>query len=135
LTLSQTAPLSGALIVTTPQEISLTVAQRGLAMFRQVRVPVLGVIENMSYFVGADGRRYDLFGRGGGRKLAETSGVTYLGEIPIDPRVSECGDTGDPIVHKYPDTPAARAYQELAGRVREELQNAGTPPELPGLQL
>src|SRR5215471_2089326 len=113
LTLTQTAPLSGAVIVTMPQEVSLIDARKGLEMFRQVRVPLLGIIENMSYFVGEDGKRYEPFRHGGGRKLAAEAGVPFLGEIPIDSRVSECGDQGDPIVHKYPDSPVGKAYQQL----------------------
>src|SRR5205807_9271846 len=92
LTLTQTAPLSGAVIVTTPQEVSLIDARKGLEMFRQVRVPVLGIVENMSYFEGEDGKRVPIFGQGGGLKLAGEAGVPFLGEIPIDPRVAECGD-------------------------------------------
>src|SRR5262249_26482922 len=105
LTLTQTAPLSGAVIVTTPQEVSLIDARKGLEMFRQVRVPVLGIVENMSGFIGDDGKRYEIFGAGGGRKLAQEARVPFLGEIPIDPRVAQCGDAGDPIVHKFPDSP------------------------------
>jgi ATP-binding protein involved in chromosome partitioning len=135
LTLTQTAPLSGAVIVTTPQEVSLIDARKGLEMFRQVRVPVLGIVENMSFFVGEDGKRYDIFRHGGGRKLATAAGVAFLGEIPIDPRVAECGDVGDPIVHKYPDSPVARAYQALAQSVAQQLRQLGEQPELPGLQL
>jgi ATP-binding protein involved in chromosome partitioning len=135
LTVSQTAPLSGALIVTMPQDVSLTVARRGLEMFRQVRVRVLGVVENMSYFIGEDGKQYRLFGQGGGQKLASAAAVPFLGEIPIDPRVAECGDQGEPIVHKYPDSPVARAYQALAARVIDELHKSGPEPELPGLEL
>ena len=135
LTLTQTAPLSGAIIVTTPQEVSLIDARKGLEMFRQVRVPVLGMVENMSYFIGDDGKRYDIFRHGGGRKLATNAGVPFLGEIPIDPRVAECGDVGDPIVHKYPDSQVAQAYVKLAGIVMEELQKAGEQEELPGLEL
>src|SRR5437588_7677869 len=114
LTLTQTAPLSGAVIVTTPQYVSLIDARKGLEMFRQVRVPVLGIVENMSYFVGEDGKRYEIFRHGGGQKLAAEAGVPFLGEIPIDPRVAESGDSGDPIVHKYPDSPVAAAYRALA---------------------
>src|SRR5215472_9428594 len=122
LTLTQTAPLSGAIIVTTPQEVSLIDARKGLEMFRQVRVPLLGIVENMSYFIGADGKRYEIFRHGGGRKLAAAAGVPFLGEIPIDPRVAECGDTGDPIVHKYPDSPIAKAYVALAETITRELE-------------
>jgi ATP-binding protein involved in chromosome partitioning len=135
LTLTQAAPLSGAVIVTTPQEVSLIDARKGLEMFRQVHVPVLGIIENMSYFVGDDGKRYDIFRHGGGRKLAGDAGVAFLGEIPIDPRVVECGDTGDPIVHKHPDSAVATSYLALATTVAQELARGHAPPELPGLQL
>jgi ATP-binding protein involved in chromosome partitioning len=133
LTLTQAVPLSGAVIVTTPQEVSLIDARKGLEMFRQVRVPVLGIVENMSYFTGDDGKRYDIFRHGGGRKLAAEAGVPFLGEIPIDPRVAECGDAGEPIVQKHPESPIARSYQELAKTVQKELENQGTPPELPSL--
>jgi ATP-binding protein involved in chromosome partitioning len=135
LTLTQHAPLTGAIIVTTPQDVSLVDARKGLEMFREVRVPVLGIVENMSYFVGDDGKRYDIFRHGGGRKLAAEAGVPFLGEIPIDPRVAECGDTGDPIVHKVPDSPVAKTYLGLATIVSKELAKIGAQPELPGLQL
>ncbi len=135
LTLSQTVALAGAVIITMPQEVSLTVARRGLEMFRQVRVPVLGIVENMSYFLAEDGKRYEIFRHGGGRKLASEAGVPFLGELPIDPRVAECGDSGDPIVHKYPDSPVAKAYLALATTVKQQLVNIDKPPELPSLQL
>jgi ATP-binding protein involved in chromosome partitioning len=136
LTLTQSAPLSGAVIVTTPQEVSLIDARKGLEMFRQVRVPILGIVENMSYFTGDDGKRYEIFRTGGGgRKLAQEAEVPYLGEIPIDPRVAECGDHGDPIVHKYPDAPVAKRYVELATTVSAELAKIGPQDQLPGLQL
>src|SRR5262249_569426 len=92
LTLTQTAPLSGAALVTTGEDVSRIDGRKGVEMFRQVRVPVLGIVENMSYFIGEDGRRYDIFRHGGGRKLAAEAGVAFLAEIPIDPRVAECGD-------------------------------------------
>jgi ATP-binding protein involved in chromosome partitioning len=135
LTLTQTAPLSGAVIVTTPQEVSLIDARKGLEMFRQVRVPVLGIVENMSYFVGQDGKRYEIFRHGGGQKLAAAAGVPFLGEISIDPRVAECGDQGDPIVHKYPDSEVGKAYLALATTVAQQLQQAGPQGQLPTLQL
>src|SRR5437763_1082211 len=124
LTMTQTVRLSGAVIVTTPQDVSLIDARKGLEMFRQVRVPVLGIVENMSYFIGDDGKRYEIFRHGGGQKLAQEAGVPFLGDVPIDPRVAECGDQGDPIVHKYPDSPAGKAYEALAGTVVRELQQA-----------
>lgn len=136
LTLTQTAPLSGAVIVTMPQEVSLIDARKGLEMFRQVRVPILGIVENMSYFVGKDGQRYDIFRHGGGgRKLAQEADVPYLGDIPIDPQVAECGDTGDPIVHKHPQAEISKIYLALANTVMTELNKVGQQPELPGLQL
>jgi ATP-binding protein involved in chromosome partitioning len=135
LTLTQTAPLSGAVIVTTPQDVSLIDARKGLEMFRQVRVPVLGIVENMSYFVGDDGKRYDIFRHGGGQKLAAEAGVPFLGELPIDPRVAECGDAGEPIVHKYPDTPVAQAYRTLAAAVVSELAKSSQQPDLPEAQV
>jgi ATP-binding protein involved in chromosome partitioning len=135
LSLSQSAPLAGALTVVTPQDVSSEVARRGMEMFRQVRVPLLGVVENMSYFIGDDGKRYALFGKGGGQKLAKEMGVPFLGEIPIDPRVAACGDAGDPIVHKHPDSPVAKAYLALATSLSQELAKSPTPEELPGLKL
>jgi ATP-binding protein involved in chromosome partitioning len=135
LTLTQTAPLSGAIIVTTPQDVALIDARKGLEMFRQVRVPVLGIVENMSYFQGEDGKRVNLFGHGGGQKLANEAGVPFLGEIPIDPRVAECGDQGEPIVHKYPDSAVAKAYLALATTACEQLQRTSQGPELPQVQL
>jgi ATP-binding protein involved in chromosome partitioning len=135
LTLTQTAPLSGAVIVTTPQDVALIDARKGLEMFRQVRVPVLGIVENMSYFEGEDGKRINLFGHGGGRKLANEAGVPFLGEIPIDPRVAECGDHGEPIVRKYPDSGVAKAYRALAATVAEQLKQIDKGPELPEVEL
>lgn len=134
LTLTQAVPLSGAVIVTTPQEVSLVDARKGLEMFRQVRVPVLGIIENMSYFIGEDGKRYEIFRHGGGRKLAAEAQVPFLGELPIDPRVAECGDEGEPIVSRFPDSPVGQAYARLAGIVKDELARQSSLPELPTLQ-
>jgi ATP-binding protein involved in chromosome partitioning len=135
LTLSQHAPLTGAIIVTTPQDVSLVDARKGLAMFEEVRVPVVGIVENMSYFVGDDGKRYEIFRHGGGRKLAETAGVPFLGEIPIDPRVAACGDEGEPIVSKHPDSPVSRAYAELVTTVRAQLDKLSADTPLPEVQL
>src|SRR5262249_34687510 len=128
LTLTQHAPLNGAVIVTTPQDVSLVDARKGLEMFREVRVPGLGIVENMSYFVGEDGKRYEIFRHGGGKKLAETAKVPFLGEIPIDPRVAECGDQGEPIVQRHPDSPVSRAYLALAETVKGELARTDHGP-------
>jgi ATP-binding protein involved in chromosome partitioning len=133
LTLTQTAPLAGAIIVTTPQEVSLIDARKGLEMFRQVRVPVLGIVENMSFLELDGGKRMEIFGRGGGQRLAGASNVPFLGELPIDPRVAECGDQGDPIVHRHPEAPVAKAYARLADTVVKELEKLGQQPQLPSL--
>jgi ATP-binding protein involved in chromosome partitioning len=135
LTLTQTAPLTGAVIVTTPQDVALIDARKGLEMFRQVRVPVLGIVENMSYFEPAPGQRHYLFGQGGGRKMAEEAGVPFLGEIPIDPRVTECGDQGEPIVQRYPDSAVAKAYAKLAEVVAAEAGKANEQDQLPEVEL
>ncbi len=123
LTLTQQAPLSGAVIVTTANDLSLIDARKGLAMFEKVGVPVLGVVENMSYFTPPDlpDRKYYIFGQGGGRRVAEELGVEFLGEIPIDPRVVEGGDRGRPILLEAPDSDAARALRELAGTAARRL--------------
>ena len=123
LTLTQQAPLSGAVIVTTANDLSLIDARKGLAMFEKVSVPVLGIVENMSYFTPPDlpDRTYYIFGRGGGRRVAEELGIDFLAEVPIDPRVVEGGDAGKPIVLLAPDSPVARIFRELAGMVARRL--------------
>jgi ATP-binding protein involved in chromosome partitioning len=132
LTLTQQAPLSGAVIVTTANALSTIDARKGLAMFEKVNVPVLGVIENMSYFTPPDlpDRKYYIFGQGGGRKIAEELGVEFLGEVPIDPRVVEGGDAGKPILLFAPDSEAAARFRELGGTVARRLAMLAerTPP-------
>jgi ATP-binding protein involved in chromosome partitioning len=135
LTLSQSAPITGAIIVTTPQEVALIDARKGVKMFEEVRVPVLGVVENMSYYVDASGAKIPLFGEGGGRRLAAESGVALLGEMPIDPRIGQCGDAGEPIVKKYPESPVAKAYLALANTVMGELAKRPTVNALPTVEL
>lgn len=134
LTLTQTAPLTGAVIVTTPQDVALIDARKGLEMFRKVLVPVLGIVENMSYFEPAAGQRHHLFGQGGGQRLAAEAGVPFLGELPIDPRIATCGDAGEPIVQKHPESPAAQAFLKLAGKVAEAAR-LRAEAELPMVQL
>jgi ATP-binding protein involved in chromosome partitioning len=123
LTLTQQAPLSGAVIVTTANDLSLIDARKGLAMFEKVQVPVLGIIENMSYFTPPDlpDRRYYIFGEGGGERTAKELGVDFLGEMPIDPRIVEGGDAGRPIVVDAPDSTPAKAFTELAGTIARKL--------------
>jgi ATP-binding protein involved in chromosome partitioning len=123
LTLTQQAPLAGAVIVTTANELSLIDARKGLKMFQKVEVPVLGILENMSYFSPPDlpDRKYYLFGEGGGKKIAADLDVPFLGEVPIDPRIVEGGDAGTPIVLQAPDADAAQVFRELAGTVARRL--------------
>jgi ATP-binding protein involved in chromosome partitioning len=133
LTLCQTAPLSGAVIVTTPQEVSLIDARKGLKMFERVSVPVLGIAENMSYFVCPScDTRHSIFGDGGGKRAAQELGVSLLAQIPLQPDVVESGDTGKPTVISHPESPAGRALGALAGEVARKLArlHADAPPIL-----
>ncbi len=124
LTLTQKAGLTGAVVVTTPQDVALIDARKGLAMFRKVNVPVLGIVENMSYFLCRHcGEREEIFGHGGGQKTAGMLGVPFLGEVPIDPKVVVGGDTGEPIVTSDPDAPASLAFRELARQVVEQVES------------
>jgi ATP-binding protein involved in chromosome partitioning len=114
-------------VVTTPQGVSVADVKKAVGMFRQLSIPVLGVIENMSYFVcGHCGERTDIFGNGGGRRMAEEMQIPFLGEVPIDTRVRSGGDEGRPIVAVAPDSPAAQAFLDLASRVAAQvsIQNA-----------
>jgi len=122
LTLVQTIPLTGAVIVTTPQEVSLIDAKKGLQMFNRVNVPVFGIIENMSYFIAPDtGNRYDIFGNGGGEKLAKELKVPFLGGIPIDPRIRIGGDKGKPIVYDMPDSENAEKIMEIGRNLAAQI--------------
>ena len=123
LTLTQQAPISGAVIVTTANDLSVIDARKGLTMFEKVDVPVLGIVENMAYFVPPDlpDKKYWIFGRDGGKRVADELGVDFLGEIPIDPRVAEGGDQGAPIVRFAPESPVAEAFRTLAGTVARRL--------------
>ncbi len=123
LTIAQQVPLSGAIIVSTPQDLALIDARKGLNMFRKVEVPVLGIIENMSYFIAPDtGKRYDIFGSGGAEKEAEKLGLTYLGGIPLHMDIRELSDAGTPIVAIVPDGPEAAIYKEIAAKAWGEVQ-------------
>jgi ATP-binding protein involved in chromosome partitioning len=124
LSLCQLIHLSGGLIVTMPQKVSQDDARRGLEMFRVMAVPILGVVENMSYWIGPDGKGVDLFGWGGGRGLAEEAGVPFLGEVPIDPAVRISGDSGRPIVLSFPETEAAKAFRRIAERTMVRICEA-----------
>jgi ATP-binding protein involved in chromosome partitioning len=123
LTLAQNVPLKGAVIISTPQDLSLIDARRGLAMFKKVNVPVLGIIENMSYFQCPHcGTRSDIFGHGGARHEAERLGVPFLGEVALHMAIRETSDAGNPVVVSEPDGPHAAIYRAIAGQVREQLK-------------
>ncbi|MAZ17137.1 MAG: sodium:proton antiporter [Ahrensia sp.] len=120
LTMAQSVPLAGAVIVSTPQDLALIDARKGLNMFRKVEVPVLGIVENMSYFVCPDcGSQHDIFGHGGAKNEAERIGVPFLGGIPLDMKIRETSDSGEPIVVSDPDSPHAEAYRAIAKTVWE----------------
>ena len=121
LSLAQSVPLSGGVIVTLPQQVSLEDASRGLAMFKELQVPILGVVENMSYLQLPDGQKMEIFGKGGGIQLATAAGVPFLGGIPLESAVREGGDGGVPIVVSKPETPAAMALRNLAGQIAAQL--------------
>jgi len=124
LSLSQSIPLSGGVIVTLPQQISLEDAYRGLQMFREVNVPILGVIENMSYLELPDGTRMDIFGSGGGLQMAKQANVPFIGSIPMDPAVRIGGDAGNPIVITAPDSAPAVALRLIAEKIAASLSVA-----------
>jgi ATP-binding protein involved in chromosome partitioning len=123
LTLSQKVRLAGSVIVTTPQDVALADARKGVAMFRKVDVPVLGIVENMSYFECPHcSSRTDIFGHGGGRAEATRLGVPFLGEVPLDPAIRALSDAGEPIVTADPSCAQARALVEIASRTRSALE-------------
>jgi ATP-binding protein involved in chromosome partitioning len=126
LTISQTAPLSGAIIVTTPQDVSLLDARKGLMMFQNVNVPILGVIENMAGFVCAHCQEVtQIFRSGGGEKIAQQMNVALLGSIPLDPRVADSGDSGHPMVAAHPESEVAGIYIKMAGEIAAQLSRLG----------
>jgi ATP-binding protein involved in chromosome partitioning len=126
LTMAQQVPLKGAVIVSTPQDLALIDARRGIAMFKRVNVPVLGIVENMSYFLCPQcGTRADIFGHGGARHEAERHGVPFLGEVPLHMRIRESSDEGLPVVATEPDGPHAAAYRNIAMAVRDQLGAGG----------
>jgi ATP-binding protein involved in chromosome partitioning len=125
LTMSQRVPLAGAVIVSTPQDVALIDARRGVRMFERVNVPVLGIVENMSVFCCPNcGHRTPLFGHGGARAEAERLGVEFLGELPLTLAIRELADAGTPIVAERPETPEAEAYRAIARRMWEKVSGA-----------
>jgi ATP-binding protein involved in chromosome partitioning len=129
LSLTQSMPLSGGLIVTLPQKVSLEDARRGLEMFRTMDVSILGVVENMSYLELPDGSRMDVFGAGGGEMLARESGVPFIGAVPLDPQARQAGDDGVPIILAQPDTPVASALRRVAETVAITLADQAASQE------
>jgi len=128
LTMAQQVPLKGAVIVSTPQDLALIDARRGIAMFKRVNVPVLGIVENMSYFLCPEcGTRSDIFGHGGARHEAERLNVPFLGEVPLHMTIREKSDSGLPVVATEPDGPHAKIYRDIAAKVRDQLA-AGAKP-------
>ena len=121
LSLCQAVPLHGGVIVTTPQEASLGVVRKGVAMFQKVNVPILGIVENMSYFIAPNGERVEIFGHGGGKQEAARQHVPFLGEVPIFTEIREGGDSGMPIVVSAPNHPAGRAFVEIAETLRKRF--------------
>jgi ATP-binding protein involved in chromosome partitioning len=123
LTLAQNVPLKGAVIISTPQDLSLIDARRGLAMFKKVNVPVLGIVENMSYFQCPHcGTKSDIFGHGGARHEAERLGVPFLGEVPLHMSIRATSDAGNPVVVSEPDGPHAAIYRAIGAKVRDQLK-------------
>jgi len=136
LTMAQQVPLKGAVIVSTPQDLALIDARRGIAMFKRVNVPVLGVIENMSYFLCPHcGTRSDIFSHGGARLEAERLGVPFLGEVPLHMTIREKSDAGLPVVATEPDGPHAKIYRDIAAKVRDQLKGGGTGRAAPKIVI
>lgn len=136
LTLTQSIPLTGAVIVTTPQEISLIDARKGAKMFEKVNVPVLGIIENMSYYTNSDGSKEYIFGKGGGKKLADELKINFLGEIAVNTAIRLGGDEGKPIVLRNPDSAEAGQFAEIAKNMAEDIINkAKLQPKLPVIEI
>ena len=126
LTLTQLVSVGGAVTVTTPQEVALHDIRKGMMMFQKVNVPLLGIIENMSYYVcGHCGERTEIFSHGGGERAAEKLGIPFLGRVPIDPAIRVGGDTGNPIVIATPDSPQAKAFREIAAKLAAALEGGG----------
>jgi len=121
LTFAQEIKMDGAIIVSTPQEVALLDVKRGIKMFDKLGVKILGLVDNMSYFVGDDGKKYKIFGEGGVQKTAEEFEKDFLGEIPIDPEVGKCGDDGKPIVENNPDHQISKIYIKLAEKIKKKF--------------
>jgi ATP-binding protein involved in chromosome partitioning len=136
LTMAQQVPLKGAVIVSTPQDLALIDARRGVSMFKRVNVPVLGIVENMSYFLCPRcGTRSDIFGHGGARHEAERLGVPFLGEVPLHMAIREKSDAGLPVVATEPDSPHAQIYRDIAAKVRDQIRGVGAGRAAPKIVI
>jgi ATP-binding protein involved in chromosome partitioning len=135
LTLTQTIPLSGAVIVTTPQDISLIDARKGAKMFEKVNVPVLGIIENMSYYTAPDGSKDYIFGSGGGERLARELGINFLGEVAINTQIRIAGDEGNPIVLRNPQSAEANQFVEVARKLDARIKQFGEVKKPPKIEI
>ena len=128
LTLSQRVQLTGAIIVSTPQDLSLIDARKGLNMFKKVNVPILGIIENMSYFECYNcNTKHEIFGNGGAKKEAEKLGVTFLNAIPLDISLRTTSDEGNPIVYKEPNSSISKKYMEIGSKILNEIKKDSRP--------
>src|SRR3989339_447316 len=136
LTLVQTIPLTGAVVVTTPQEASLIDVKKAIAMFQRVNVPVLGIVENMSYFLAPDtGKRYDIFGTDGGKHLAEQLSLTLLGQLPINQNIREGGDKGKPVVFDQPESEHAKQILEISRNLAAEISKSNFNSSAPKIEI
>ena len=136
LTMAQDVPLAGAVIVSTPQDIALLDARKGINMFQKVEVPVLGIVENMSYFSCPHcGERTDIFSHGGARTEAEKFKVDFLGEVPLDILIRQTSDEGRPIVVSNPDSEHSKVFREIADRLWDKIEGAGAPPKMPNIVM
>ena len=136
LTLVQTIPLTGAIIVTTPQDVSIIDVRKAVRMFQRVNVPILGIVENMSYFIAPDtGNRYDIFGTGGGQKLAAELSIPLLGAIPINQMIREGGDLGKPVVLDQPDSELANKIIEISKNVAAQISRNNSSSNLPEIEI
>ncbi len=125
LSIAQTISLTGGLIVTLPQKVSLEDARRGLEMFRTMEVPILGIVENMSYLELSDGSQMDIFGRGGGESLSEACGTQFLGSVPLDPEIRQGGDEGVPLLIAHPESTAAQAFSSVIEGLLDQMGDEG----------
>ena len=136
LTLVQTIPLTGAVVVTTPQDVSIIDVKKAVKMFQRVNVPILGIVENMSYFIAPDtGKRYDIFGTDGGKKLADELSIPLLGQLPINQNIREGGDKGKPIVFDKPESEQAKKILEMSRNMAAEISKANFSSAAPKIEI